>query len=100
MAYYVYILYSEKSGQFYKGQTSDITDRLSRHNSGFEKATARYAPWKLIWYTTKQSREQALSLEQKIKNLSRERTIQFILKYQEEVAGPDELLLVKQLSGC
>ena len=85
---------------FYKGQTSDLTDRLNRHNSGYEKATKPGTPWVMIWFTQKDSRSEALKLESKLKNLSRVRLVQFMLKYQDGVASPDELLLLKQLAGC
>ena len=88
MSYYVYILYSESTDSYYKGQTSDIEDRLRRHNSGYEKATSNGIPWKLVWSTAKETRGEALQLERKLKNLSRERTIQFIKKYRVEGREP------------
>ena len=81
MKYYVYILYSESADSFYKGQTSNLKDRIIRHNSGNEKATARYAPWKLIWSTVVDSRSEASILERKIKNLSRKRLLEFIKEH-------------------
>ena len=39
MSYFTYILYSKSLDKFYKGSTHDISDRLSRHNGGREKAT-------------------------------------------------------------
>ncbi|WP_242204230.1 GIY-YIG nuclease family protein [Aestuariivivens insulae] len=83
MKYFVYILYSENHDTYYKGQTSDLTKRLERHNSGSEKSTSKYRPWKLVWKTEKPNRSQALILERKLKNLSKERTKAFIEKYQE-----------------
>ena len=56
MKYYVYILYSESADSFYKGQTSNLEERLIRHNEGKEKATKRYALWRLIWSTSVDSR--------------------------------------------
>jgi len=41
-----------------------------------------------------------MRLEKKLKNLSRERLIGFILKHREGVAGPDALLLLEKWSGC
>ena len=89
MKYYVYILYSSSIDSYYKGQTSDIDDRLNRHNNGQEKATKSGVPWKLVWSTKKETRGEALILERKLKNLSKERTIQFIDKYKAGVASPD-----------
>jgi len=83
MNYSVYILFSPSTDSYYKGQTSNLDDRLSRHNSGREKATKSGAPWKLVWSATKQTRGEAIKLERKLKNLSRERTIQFISKYKK-----------------
>jgi len=89
MEYYVYILYSPSIDSYYKGQTSDLDDRLNRHNNRQEKATKHGTPWTLVWSTRKETRSEALLLERKLKNLSRERTIQFINKYKVGVASPD-----------
>ena len=57
-------------------------------------------PWSLIWSTQKPSKSEAILLEFKLKNLSQMRLIAFMLKYENGLEGPDELLLLKQLSGC
>ena len=98
--YSVYILYSSSTNQFYKGQTAKLADRIKRHNGGYENFTKTGIPWKLIWATQKESRSQAKQLERKLKNLSQEQTLKFVLKYDDGIVGPEELLLVKQLSGC
>ncbi|MEP2772140.1 MAG: GIY-YIG nuclease family protein [Fulvivirga sp.] len=98
--YWVCILYSESSDMFYKGQTSDLDNRLHRHNQGLEKYTKAGAPWKLLWAANKASRSETIKLESKLKNLSRIRLIKFMLKYKENVSSPDALLLIKQWSGC
>ena len=82
MEYYVYILYSESAGKFYIGQTNNIQGRLERHNSGTENATRPYRPWVLKWYGVKSSRADAMFLERKLKNLSKERLNLFIEKYK------------------
>ncbi|MGB5498816.1 MAG: GIY-YIG nuclease family protein [Maribacter sp.] len=84
MKYFVYIIYSEAFDTYYKGQTRNVLERVRRHNSGREKATAHYLPWKLVWSTEKESRSEAMVLERKIKNLSKERTKAFIGKYSED----------------
>ena len=96
--YYTYILYSKSIDTFYKGSTSNIVDRVKRHNAGKEKYTSKGIPWMLLWFTEKNSRSEAYKLELKLKNLSRKRTIEFIMKYKEDIAGHDELLFLKQLS--
>ena len=78
MCYYVYILYSSKLDSYYKGQTKDLTGRLNRHNQGYEKSTGRGVPWTLVWYRVAGSRSEAMLLEKKLKNMSRERLKRFM----------------------
>ncbi|MGE0567054.1 MAG: GIY-YIG nuclease family protein [Bacteroidia bacterium] len=100
MKYFTYILYSKSLDQFYKGHTSDIQQRLTRHNNGYENFTSKGVPWQLIWLTEKDSKKEAYTLEKKLKNYSRIKTVQFMLKFKDGVVGPDELLFIEQLSGC
>ena len=100
MSYRVYILYSESTNSFYKGQTRELSQRMSRHNQSQEMATKHGVPWQLIWSTEKNTRSEALKLEKKLKNLTRNRLITFILKYSDGVEGPDELSLLEKLSEC
>jgi len=90
MAYWVYIIYSPSTDSYYKGQTDDLADRLSRHNHGWEKATKPGIPWQLVWECQKPDRSSAVRLERKLKHLSKDRTRQFILKYAAGVASPDD----------
>ncbi|MBS1977681.1 MAG: GIY-YIG nuclease family protein [Bacteroidetes bacterium] len=79
--YYVYILISRAHGRYYIGQTEDVSKRMNRHNSGTERSTSPYKPWELLWCCTKTTRQEAMQLEKKLKNLSRERLEAFIKKY-------------------
>lgn len=83
--FYIYILYSKSLDRFYKGQTSNIQDRIKRHNSGYEKATQKGIPWKLVCVITKPSRAEAVNLEKKLKNMNRSKTNAFITKYDEGI---------------
>lgn len=78
---YVYILQSQMNGSFYKGATNDLLRRFQEHNSGKDKATSRYVPWSVVWFTTKPTKAEPVQLEKKLKNLSIQRTIAFIKKY-------------------
>jgi len=48
--YYVYLLYSEKANEVYKGYSTDLKKRMKSHNSGNVKSTKKGIPWKLIYY--------------------------------------------------
>jgi putative endonuclease len=89
MSFYTYILYSSKLKRFYKGSCAHVLQRLERHNSGGENATAVGRPWRLIWFTEKETRSDAVQLELKLKNLSATRLIQFMEKYHEQI-NPNE----------
>ncbi|NPD44515.1 GIY-YIG nuclease family protein [Lentimicrobium sp. L6] len=85
MLFYTYILYSQSLDLFYKGSTNNIEDRVLRHNKGLESFTSKGIPWNLLWYTKKSSKSEAYRLEMKLKNLSRERLIRFIIKYKDDI---------------
>ena len=80
--YYVYILYSRECDKFYIGQTNNMDDRLKRHNAGEVRSTSPYRPWELSIIIEKASRSEAMLLEKKLKNLSKERIIKFIGRYK------------------
>ena len=48
--YYVYLLISEKDGNFYTGSTNDLKRRLDEHNAGKVKSTLKRGLFKLIYY--------------------------------------------------
>ena len=81
MAATVYIIYAADYDRYYIGQTQNLHERLKRHNAGTEKATAPYIPWNILWTTEKSTRAEAVQLERKLKNLSRERLRAFIEKH-------------------
>ena len=80
MNYYVYILRSLKNGSYYKGQTSDINQRILEHNSGKTPSTKRYLPWELVWFTKVPSREAAMQLERKLKNITSKARVEDFIK--------------------
>lgn len=65
--YFVYILHSCSLNKYYVGQTNNLDNRLSRHNSGRSKSTKPGIPWKLIFSLALPSRSDAMILEKKIK---------------------------------
>jgi len=48
--FYVYIIYSSRHRQIYKGFTKDLKSRLKEHNCGRVKSTKSRKPWKLLYY--------------------------------------------------
>ena len=79
MNFYTYILESESTGMLYIGQTSDLNERLTRHNTGNSRFTKGKGPWKIIFSIKLESRSEAILLEQKLKGFkNRERIKKWI----------------------
>jgi putative endonuclease len=82
--FYVYVLFSEKFDKYYVGQTNNFIDRIKRHNNGYEGFTKPYRPWKKVLLLEKPTRAEAIDLERKLKNLSKQRLIAFLNKYADK----------------
>jgi putative endonuclease len=65
--YFVYVLKSEIDGRLYKGQTCEIVKRIIQHNSGKTKSTKGYKPWKLVYFETFETRDEAVLREKYFK---------------------------------
>ena len=61
--FYVYAISSETRAYIYVGLTSDVENRLARHNSGREKTTRPYRPFKLIMVEEASTRIEARKRE-------------------------------------
>jgi putative endonuclease len=67
MDYFVYIIQSEKSGEFYKGYTSYPVLRLEEHNNGQSRYTANKGSWKMVYLEKMPDKRTALIREKQIK---------------------------------
>ncbi|BDQ01520.1 GIY-YIG nuclease family protein [Ignavibacterium sp.] len=65
---YVYALKSKIRNYIYVGMTSDINDRMRRHNSGYEKTTRSYRPFELIYLEEFENRQEARIKEKYLKS--------------------------------
>jgi predicted GIY-YIG superfamily endonuclease len=69
--YYTYIIRSiEHPEKIYVGWTKDLKKRVSKHNGGGSSYTAKYKPWKLLYYSAFISREKAYKFEKYLKSSS------------------------------
>lgn len=69
--YIVYVLYSKSLDRLYIGQTSNIDQRVMRHNMGLVKSTKPYEPWILIYTEKCFSRSNAMIREEELKSQKR-----------------------------
>ena len=68
MNYVVYIIKSLKTAKLYIGYTSNLNERLKRHNSGRSTYTKKEKPWELIYTEEVASKSDALRREKEIKS--------------------------------
>lgn len=47
--WYVYLLLSTKTGEWYIGSTKDLQKRILSHNTGKNLSTKHAVPWKVIY---------------------------------------------------
>ncbi len=67
MTFWVYILQSEASGQYYVGHTNNLADRLRRHNASRTVANRGRGPWRLVHSEEFRTRAAAGTRERAIK---------------------------------
>ncbi len=80
MAYFVYILMSEKAGTYYVGHTHDLIDRLDRHNQGRVKYTKSKRPWDLVYFEECPDRSSAMTREEDIKKRKSKKFIDSLVR--------------------
>jgi putative endonuclease len=80
---YTYIL-KLKNGNYYCGWTNDIEKRLAAHQAGTaSKCTRSQRPVELVWLKTSETKEEAMSLEWHIKQLSRSEKEKLVAEYKK-----------------
>lgn len=84
--YYVYMLYSAVVDRYYVGQTSNLEDRLKRHNQGRSKYTKSGIPWNLVYKESFETRSESMKREIKLKqSKSREHLVREINTERNEI---------------
>lgn len=66
--YKVYAIKSKQRNYIYVGMTSNLEERIQRHNSGREKTTRAYRPFELIYSEDQPTREEARKREKYFKS--------------------------------
>ena len=80
MAHHVYILYSIIKNRFYVGSTSDVEERLKRHNAGATTSTKNGRPWKVVFTKEFDSKTEALKYENYIKRMKSRKFIESLIQ--------------------
>lgn len=67
MYFFVYILQSEKDGNFYTGFTTNLKNRIASHNKGLVTSTKNRRPLKLVYFEGSLNQEDATRREKYLK---------------------------------
>jgi len=68
MEFIVYILFSETKNRFYIGFTSEMEQRIMRHNQKSKGFTGNVNDWKIVYTEKYDSKEEAYKRELQIKS--------------------------------
>ncbi len=72
VAFFTYIVASQKNGTIYTGSTDDLVQRISQHRAKtFKGFTARHDVDKLVWFEMHSTRDAAFKRERQIKKWKR-----------------------------
>jgi putative endonuclease len=82
MAFFVYILASQRNGTLYIGYTDDLGRRMIEHKGGVLRGfTSKYGVARLVWFEMHESRESAWRRERQMKKWNRAWKIELIERF-------------------
>ena len=79
--HYLYLIESEKYDRYYIGQTSNLKDRVQRHNENRCKYTCGKGPWELVGFKTFLTRSEAVKEENRLKKTKNKEYLYYYFKY-------------------
>ena len=82
MAFYVYILASQRNGTLYIGSTEDLAARVSEHRQHLRPGfTSKYGVYLLVHHEAHDTRESAFTRERQMKKWNRAWKIELIERF-------------------
>jgi putative endonuclease len=82
MAFYVYILASQRNGTLYTGHTDNLIRRVYEHKEEVRRGfTSKYGVKTLVWYESFETRPGAFARERAIKKWNRAWKIEMIERF-------------------
>ena len=73
--FYAYILYSEVRSKYYVGYTSNLEERLKKHNTNHSGFTGHTGDWQIVWVQSFTEKSDAVKREKQIKSWKSRRMI-------------------------
>jgi putative endonuclease len=66
--YYFYIIFSVSLDKYYIGHTSDLSERLRKHNSSHKGFTGKVNDWSYVYTESYQSKNETYQRERQVKS--------------------------------
>jgi putative endonuclease len=82
--YKIYILYSHKIDKYYIGYSSDVDQRLRKHNNASRGFTNTDRPWILVYTEEYETKQEAAARERQIKNWKNRSRLEDLIKKGSE----------------
>ena len=82
--YTVYIIYSQRTDRYYIGYSSNVIDRLRRHNSHSKGFTAAGKPWTLVYREDYNDKKEAEEREKQLKGWKNRSRIKALIEKGSE----------------
>ena len=79
MSFHFYILYSKQADKFYVGHTSNVDERLRKHNSHHKGFTGMGDDWQVVYSETFATKTEAYSREREVKSWRSRKMIQKLI---------------------
>jgi putative endonuclease len=83
MPFFVYILYSLNKDKFYIGFTSNLEERINRHNQKSKGFTGNTNDWLIVHSETYNTKSEALAREKQIKSWKSRSKIQQLISNKD-----------------
>jgi len=80
-SWYVYVLQSKKTKEWYIGSTQDVQKRIYSHNEKQNRSTKHAAPWRIIYCEISLNRDDARAREKYLKSGMGRRYLKNRLKF-------------------
>jgi len=80
MTYHFYILFSDIANKYYIGHTSQLEDRLCKHNSNHKGFTGKTNDWKVVYTETFETKSEAYARERQVKAWKRRSRIMELIQ--------------------
>ena len=85
MQYFVYILFSLSKNRYYIGYTSNLEERLIRHNQKAKSFTGSVNDWVIVYREIFLTKEEAIARESKIKSWKSRVKIEELVKLYNDM---------------